>query len=234
MESRANNSRKCKNLRPMMRTAGILCGTAGLTFFLIPSFAMAQEGVGRPVLIPGSAAVAPSARPAPAKPANGAVDPSTYIISPEDNIQVTVWKEPAISGPILVRPDGMISVSLVGDLKAAGQTPTALAQQITERLKKYIQDPDVLVGILAVHPKQIFLLGEVQHVGPVIMTPDMTILQAISAAGGLTPFANSKHLYILRTAQGKQQRIPFDYKKAIKDGNQQGVSLLPGDTVVVP
>ena len=218
----------------MITAARIFCGTAGLTFFLAPSFLVAQSGIARPVLIPGSTAAASSDRPAPVKAATEVVDPSTYIISPEDNIQVTVWKEPAISGPILVRPDGMISVSLVGDLKAAGQTPTALAHEITERLKKYIQDPDVLVGILAVHPKQIFLLGEVQHVGPVIMTPDMTILQAISAAGGLTPFANSKHVYILRTAQGKQQKIPFDYKKAIKDGNQQGVSLLPGDTVVVP
>jgi polysaccharide biosynthesis/export protein len=233
MKSRSFNFRKHTALPLAVGAVRIFCKAVGLSFLLASTCMVAQQGVARPVLTPSSATVASSDGLTPTKTA-AAVDSSTYIINPEDSIQLTVWKEPAISGPILVRPDGMISVSLVGDLKAAGQTPTALAREITERLKKYIQDPDVLVGILVVHPKQIFLLGEVQHVGPVIMTPGMTILQAISAAGGLTPFANSKHVYILRGTQGKQQKIPFDYKKAIKDGNQQGVSLLPGDTVVVP
>ena len=232
MESRSRNFRKHTTLPLLKGAVRVFCSIAALGFPLIPS-GLAQQRVTGRVLSPSSEPASTSDRPAAATTAI-AVDASTYIISPEDSIQVTVWKEPTISGPILVRPDGMISVSLVGDLKAAGQTPAALAREITERLKKYIQDPDVLVGILAVHPKQIFLLGEVQHVGPVIMTPEMTILQAISAAGGLTPFANSKHVYILRGTQGKQQKILFDYKKAIKDGNQQGVSLLPGDTVVVP
>jgi polysaccharide export outer membrane protein len=232
MESGSRNFRKHTTLPLLKGAARVFCSIVALGFPFV-SIGIAQQRVTGGILAPSPKPASISDRPTAATTAI-AVDASTYIISPEDSIQVTVWKEPTISGPILVRPDGMISVSLVGDLKAAGQTPAALAREITERLKKYIQDPDVLVGILAVHPKQIFLLGEVQHVGPVIMTPEMTVLQAISAAGGLTPFANSKHVYILRGTQGKQQKIPFDYKKAIKDGNQQGISLFPGDTVVVP
>lgn len=200
---------------------------------IAPIGLVAQQGVTKPVLAPAASTTSPGDRPSPATAAVVPTDPS-YVIGPEDNIQITVWKEPAISGATLVRPDGMISVSLVGDLRAAGQTPTALAQDISTRLKKYIQDPDVTVSVLMVHPKQVFLLGEIQHVGPVVMTPGMTLLQAISAGGGLTPFANAKHVYILRLEQGKQKKIPFDYKKAIKDGNQQGVVLFPSDTIVVP
>jgi len=216
------------------KAVSMSCCSAAFILLLTPMGMSAQQGVTRPVLTPGSSIASSSNSPTTATTASASVDPSAYIIGPEDNIQVTVWKEPAISGALLVRPDGMISVSLIGDLRAAGFTPAALSQQITILLKKYIQDPDVTVGILVVHPKQIFLLGEVQHVGPVVMTPGMTLLQAISAAGGLTPFANAKRVYILRGAQGKQQKLPFDYKKAIKDGNQQGIVLFAGDTIVVP
>lgn len=157
-----------------------------------------------------------------------------YIIGPEDTISVTVWKEPGLSGSFPVRPDGMISLALVGDLPASGFTPMQLSEDIALKLKKFVNDPSVTVTVLGVHVKEIFLLGEVLHVGALPLTADMTPLQAISAAGGLSPFAKAKRIYILRTEQGRQRKIPFDYKKAIKDGNQQGVSLSPGDTIVVP
>jgi polysaccharide biosynthesis/export protein len=163
----------------------------------------------------------------------GPLDASRYIIGPEDSLQVTVWKEPTLSGTIPVRPDGMISLVLVGDLPAAGQTPMALGADIAQRLKKYIQDPVVTVVVLGVNSQRIFLVGEVNHVGPLMLTPGMTALQAIVSAGGLTQFANSRHIYILRTEAGKQQKMPFNYKQALK-GNDQGTTLLPGDTIVVP
>jgi polysaccharide export outer membrane protein len=144
-----------------------------------------------------------------------------------------VWKEPTLSGTIPVRPDGMISLVLVGDLKAAGLTPMALSADIGQRLKKYIQDPVVTVVVLGVNSQRVFTVGEVNKVGPIMMTPGMTPLQAIVTAGGLTQFANSKRIYILRTVGGKQQKIPFNYKQALK-GDNQGVSLIPGDTIVVP
>jgi polysaccharide biosynthesis/export protein len=163
----------------------------------------------------------------------GPMDASRYIIGPQDSLQVTVWKEPTLSGTIPVRPDGMISLVLVGDIPAAGQTPTALSADISQRLKKYIQDPVVTVVVLGVNSQRVFLVGEVGKVGPIMMTPGMTPLQAIVSAGGLTQFASSKHIYILRSVSGKQQKIPFNYKQALK-GDNSGVSLLPGDTIVVP
>jgi polysaccharide export outer membrane protein len=127
----------------------------------------------------------------------------------------------------------MISLVLVGDLKAAGLTPMALSVDIGQRLRKYIQDPVVTVVVLGVNSQRVFTVGEVNKVGPVMMTPGMTPLQAIVTAGGLTQFANSKRIYILRTVGGKQQKIPFNYKQALK-GDNQGVALIPGDTIVVP
>ena len=162
------------------------------------------------------------------------VDSSRYVIGADDSLQVTVWREPTLSGTFPVRPDGMISLVLAGDIPAAGMTPMQLGAAIAERLKKYIQDPSVSVVVTAVNSQRIFLVGEVGHVGPVMLTPGMTPLQAIAAAGGLSNFANSKHIYILRGVQGKQQKIPFNYKQALKGDNKQIISLQPGDTIVVP
>jgi polysaccharide export outer membrane protein len=170
--------------------------------------------------------------PAPRSNLGGAIDPDRYVIGAEDSLQITVWKEPTLSGTIPVRPDGMISLVLVGD-PAAGMTPMALSADIGQRLKKYIQDPVVTVVVLGGNSQRVFTVGEVNKVGPIMMTPGMTPLQAIVTAGGLTQFANSKRIYILRTVGGKQQKIPFNYKQALK-GDNQGVSLIPGDTIVVP
>jgi polysaccharide export outer membrane protein len=145
-----------------------------------------------------------------------------------------VWKQPNLSATLPVRPDGKISLPLVGDIPAAGFTPMALAADITNRLKQFVTDPVVDVSVLAVNSKRIFLIGEIGHVGPLAITPGMTVLQAIATAGGLTPYANKKKIYILRGDPGKQQKIPFDYNKALKKGDMQGVSLVPGDTIVVP
>ena len=109
-----------------------------------------------------------------------------------------------------------------------------LSDDITQKLKKYIQDPNVSVVVMADSSQRIFLIGEVGHVGPVAMTPGMSPLQAIAAGGGLSAFANSKKIYILRNEGGKQQKIPFNYKKALKGEDAQEVTLKPGDTIVVP
>jgi polysaccharide export outer membrane protein len=163
----------------------------------------------------------------------GPIDPNRYVIGAEDSLQISVWKDPTLSGTVPVRPDGMISMNLVGDLKAAGLTPMALSADIAQRLKKYIQDPVVTVVVLGVNSQRIFAVGEVNKVGPIMLTPGMTPLQAIVSAGGLSQFANSKRIYILRTVAGKQQKIPFNYKAALK-GDNEGILLIPGDTIVVP
>ena len=180
---------------------------------------------------PSPQATAPEPSPAVKGAAN--VDNAKYIIGTEDTLQIAVWKEPSLSGSIPVRPDGMISLVLVGDLQAAGRTPMQLADDITVRLKKYIQDPNVSVLVMGVNSQKIFLVGEVGHVGPLMLTGGMTALQAIAAGGGLTPYANQKKIYILRSDGSKQEKIPFNYKQALK-GENLGPTLKPGDTIVVP
>ncbi len=193
-----------------------------------------QPGVPGPVLSASPPPAAQSAPPPAPDPSSASAASPSYVIGPQDVIQVTVWKEPALSQSLTVRPDGMISLPLLGDVSASGQTPTLLSADLSTRLKKYINDPLVTVTVVTVNSKRVFLLGEVVHVGGLPMTPDMTPLQAIAAAGGLSPYANAKHIYILRMENGKQKKIFFDYKKAIKTGNEQGIVLAPGDTIVVP
>ncbi len=185
-----------------------------------------------PATPPAAPVTTPSAQVA-GTPAPAAVSPD-YVIGPGDSLAISVWKEPTYPVTLPVRPDGMISLPLVGDLPAAPLTPMQLGSQITQKLKQFITDPLVTVTVLGVNSKRIYLIGEVGKVGPMPLTPDVTPLQAIATAGGLTPYANAKHIYILRTVAGKQQKIPFDYKKALKDGNMQGVTLVSGDTIVVP
>lgn len=177
-------------------------------------------------------AVKPAQVAAAAKAAESATD--TYVIGPTDMLTVTVWKEPTLTGSLLVRPDGVISMPLLGDVQASGLTPLQLADSIQAKLKKFIQDPNVSVVLTQIHSKTIYLLGELGKKGPVEMTPGMTLLEAISSAGGLTDFANAKKIYILRNESGTHQKIPVRYKEALKGDIACNVLLKPGDTIVVP
>jgi polysaccharide biosynthesis/export protein len=178
----------------------------------------------------------PAGKPAQGPAAMAAAGPAadSYVIGASDVLSVTVWKQPDLSGTLLVRPDGKISMPLLGDVEAAGQTPLQLGNRIETKLKKFVQDPEVSVVLTQSNSKVIYLLGEVGKKGPVQMTPGMTLLQAVSSAGGLTDFANSKKIYILRNDGGTQQRIPVHYKKALKGDPTFNVVLQPGDTIVVP
>lgn len=168
-------------------------------------------------------------------PPKSATDDPAYVIGPEDMLNVAVWKEPDFSSTVPVRPDGKISLPLLGDVEASGRTPSQLAQDLTGRLKKYIDDPHVTVVVTAINSKRVYILGEVNHPGTMNMSPNMTVLQAISAAGGPTAYANTKKITVLRTVAGKQTKYAFNYKEVIK-GNaiQQNIVLQSGDTIVVP
>jgi polysaccharide export outer membrane protein len=182
---------------------------------------------------PSPAATAP-AQAAPAIAPAGAAAKDSYVIGASDVLSVTVWKEPTLSGTMLVRPDGMISMPLLGDVQSAGLTPLQLSDQIAAKLKKFIQDPNVSVLISQIHSKVVYLLGEVMKKGPVDMTPGMTLLQAVGSGGGLTDFANKKKIYILRDEAGKHERIPVHYREALKGNSSLDLVLKPGDTIVVP
>jgi polysaccharide export outer membrane protein len=157
-----------------------------------------------------------------------------YVIGPEDALHIAVWREADLTASLPVRPDGKISLPLLDDVQAAGLTPKQLADSITEKLKKYVADPRVTVVVTQINSKRIYLVGEVLHVGATPMLPNMTVLQALSSAG-LNQFANTKRIYVLRTENGKQQKLPVNYRKLVKGEQiEQNYLLQPGDTIVVP
>ena len=159
---------------------------------------------------------------------------SDYVIGADDVLKITVWKEPDLSEQLPVRPDGKISMPLLNDIPAAGLTPLQLKDSITDKLKKYIADPRVTVVVTAMNSQRVFVTGEVVRSGPVTLLPHMTVLQALSQAG-FTQFANLKSIYLLRTENGRQQKIPFNYKEVVKGNHpEQNILLKPGDTLVVP
>jgi polysaccharide export outer membrane protein len=158
---------------------------------------------------------------------------ASYVIGPSDQIAVNVWKEGAVSGSFLVRPDGVITMPLLGEVMAAGFTPLDLGAQITAKLRKFLQDPVVEVTVVAIHSKNVYVMGEAQRKGPIDLTPGMTILQAIGVAG-LTDNSNTKKIYILRDEDGVRKRIPVHYKDALKGNIQFDIPLKAGDTIVVP
>ncbi len=159
---------------------------------------------------------------------------SDYVIGPDDTLQISVWKEPDLSEILPVRPDGKISIPLVNDIRAAGMTPLQLKDSITEKLKTYISDPRVTVVVTAMNSQRVFVTDEVQRSGPIQLPPNMTVLQALSQTG-FTQFANLKAIYLLRTQDGRQEKLPFNYKEVVKGNHpEQNIALKPGDTLVVP
>ncbi|HVB98384.1 MAG TPA: polysaccharide biosynthesis/export family protein [Candidatus Dormibacteraeota bacterium] len=162
------------------------------------------------------------------------VDPA-YTIGPQDVLDINVWNEPAISRIVPVRPDGKISLPLLNDVQAAGLTPEQLDQTITRDLHKYLENPQVTVIVTAINSQRFYLLGEVGRPGTYQLLPDMTVLQALSDAGGFSPFAKLKDIYVLRTANGRQQKFPFNYKDVLKGVHpEENLVLRPGDTIIVP
>lgn len=204
-------------------------------FLLIGSFAMAQDAPAQAAV--SSASDRASDTASSNKSSAGAMAPqggSAYVIGPEDTLHVQVWKEPDLTATLPVRPDGKISMPLLNDVQAAGLTPEQLAASLTEKLKKYIASPNVTVVVSQINSKRIYLVGEVTHSGATPMLPNMTVLQALSSAG-LNQFANTKRIYVLRNQNGKQEKLPVDYRKLVKgERMEQNYLLQPGDTIVVP
>ena len=161
---------------------------------------------------------------------------ATFVIGNDDVLAVNVWKEPEISRSIPVRSDGKISLPLVGEVQAAGNTPLKLEHEIAERLKSYIAEPEVTVIVQQVNSQKFNILGQVNKPGSFPLANMPTVLDAIALAGGFRDFAKQKAIYVLRTnADGTQSRLPFNYKEVVKGQNTaQNVRLQPRDTIVVP
>lgn len=183
---------------------------------------------------PTPQAGAPQKPAAQAKPLPATTDPN-YVIGAEDVLDVSVWNETQISRSVPVRPDGKISLPLLNDMQAAGLTPSQLGTQIAEGLKKFITDPQVTVIVTAVNSRRYYITGEVQRAGTYPLLPEMTVLQALASSGGFTTFANTSKIYVLRTINGKQTKLPFNYKDVLNGKRpEQNVMLMPGDTIVIP
>src|SRR6195256_2292095 len=154
----------------------------------------------------------------------GVAASADYVIGADDTLHISVWKEPDLTATLPVRPDGKISLPLLNDVPAAGLTPMQLADSITEKLKKYIADPRVTVVVTAMNSRRIFVTGEVTHTGAMPLLPNMTMLQVLSR-GGFTQFAHVKNIYLLRTENGKQVKLPFNYKEVVK-GNHPEQNIM--------
>jgi len=173
----------------------------------------------------------------PTGPANSLrIDNKTYVIGEADVLDVDVWKEKEISRQLAVRPDGKISLPLIGEIQASGLTPLQLQENITQDLKAYIDNPEVTVIVDNPLSHQFNIVGQVARPGAYPLRESMTVLDAIAQAGGFRDFAKQTKIYVLRPSPGGiRVRIPFNYKKVIRGGNlQENVPLKPGDTIVVP
>jgi len=159
-----------------------------------------------------------------------------FVIGADDVLAVSVWKEPEISRAIPVRSDGKISLPLVGELQASGQTPQQLEREISAKLQSFISEPEVTVIVQEIKSQRINIMGQVMKPGSYLLTGSMTALDAIALAGGFRDFAKQKSIYILRqNSNGPQTRIPFNYKDVIKGKHpEQNVTLEPRDTIVIP
>lgn len=158
-----------------------------------------------------------------------------YTVKPGDVLAVSVWKEPDLQGQILIRPDGGFSFPLVGEVDARGKTVNDLQQTVRERLSRYISEPVVTVAVQEVKGNKVYVIGQVNKPGEFVVNPSVNVMQALSMAGGTTPFADLNGIMILRRAGDGQQALAFKYSDVIKGRNlTQNIPLESGDVVVVP
>jgi len=162
-------------------------------------------------------------------------DQATYLLGPEDTLEISVWKEPDLTKQLVVRPDGKITYPLIGEVQAAGRTVKQLQEEILKRLEKYVTDAHVTVILLKAQNYKIYVTGKVSKPGDFVIGKPVNVMQAISMAGGLTPFASPGSIMVLRSMGGKEEVFPFNYKEVVKGQFlEQNRTLLPGDVVVVP
>jgi polysaccharide export outer membrane protein len=167
--------------------------------------------------------------------AKAVADPDSYLINAGDTLEVSVWKEEDLQRDVLVRPDGAFSFPLAGNIPAKGQTVAQVEAHLISRLSRYIPDLVLTVTVTDVGGNRVFVIGQVTKPGAFVMNPVVDVIQALTLAGGTTPFASLKNIRILRREDGIQKAIRFDYT-AVSEGRslEQNILLESGDVVVVP
>lgn len=199
-----------RHLRP---TSLIAAFSALLACVFVAGYAFAQE---------------PAPPPSDAEPESG-----EYVVGVEDRLTISVWREPDLARTVVVRPDGRITFPLVGDIQAAGRTPSELDAQITTALAKFIREPVVTVIVEEINNFKIYLIGEVARQGEIVLRRRTRLLQAIALAGGLTAYADKSKVTVIREENGREVRINVDYRRvASGERPESNIFLKPGDTIV--
>ncbi|HEV2201487.1 MAG TPA: polysaccharide biosynthesis/export family protein [Bryobacteraceae bacterium] len=207
-----------------MKTVLVVLSMMGVTL-------AAQQERGAPPPAPVKTE-APKATPGQAtETASAGVDPRVYVVGPEDVLFIRVWREMDFTASYIVRPDGKITIPLVGDVQAAGLTPERLGEQLKQALSDFINSPDVTVTVTQVNSKKFFITGQVFRPGEFPLVVPTRVFDALSNAGGFRDFANKKKIVIIRGAE----RIRFNYTDMLKGKNpEQNIFMENGDTIVVP
>lgn len=161
--------------------------------------------------------------------------PDDYVVGAEDVLGVVFWREAELSGDVTVRPDGRVTLPVIGELQAAGLRPEDLKKQIETAAAKYVTEPNVTVVVRTINSRRVFVTGRVTTPGVHLLKGPLTVMQAIALSGGVTEFADAKNIKVLRIVDGKSVTLPFNYKDVVRGRKlEQNILLLPGDTVVVP
>jgi polysaccharide export outer membrane protein len=198
-----------------------------------PKQAVAPQTVAEALPSAGATAMASSSMPATRSALQTG---SEFRIGPGDVIGIDVWKEPDASRPTIpVRPDGKITLPMVGEVSVAGMSPVELESSLSSKYSSYIRNAQVTVTVKEIHSQKAYLIGEVKKEGAIALQGPMTVLQALAEAGGVTDFAKRKKIYILRPQPKGQVILHFDYDAVVRGEKMaQNIVLLPGDTIVVP
>ena len=192
---------------------------------------------------PTSGAAAPGTA-APSKPADptvraaedkGVPVPAGYVIGPDDALSVRFWKDADLSGDVVVRPDGKISLSLLNDVQASGYTPLELATILEKAAAKFVTDPTATVIVREIRSRKVYVIGPgVMKSGVLQMNAELNVLQALAMSGGLQEYADKDNITIMRKEDGREKRFKFNYSDVIKGKNpQQNIALQPNDTILV-
>jgi polysaccharide export outer membrane protein len=219
------------------RTAGYLLSGVLAVGFGNPGVGLthAQSNAAAAAALPESPKVKPKKDktvPAITAPASESEE-SVYRIGIEDELQISVWREPELSTAAVVRPDGKITVPLLNDVAVVGLKPDELQALLAVKLKPFVNEPQVTVIARNIRSRKVSLVGQVSRQGSFPLNRNLTILELIADAGGLNPFAKGGSIYILRVENGRKTRIPFNYRTALS-GKGENIPLMPGDVVVVP
>jgi polysaccharide export outer membrane protein len=215
-----------KNTDSNMRNS--LCSILTLVCLGTPVWVLASG----PQQAPAANASAPPAATTARAPA---AVPSDYLIGADDLLSIVFWRDRDLSGEVVVRPDGKISLPLINDIQAAGLTPEQLRASLEQAAGKFIEDPNAAVIVKEIRSRRVFITGQVTRPGPYPLTGSTTVLQLIAMAGGLLEYADAKNITVMRTENGRPVSLKFNYKDVVRRKRpQQNVELRPGDTVVVP